>query len=72
MWRSSRPPRPTVSARQCGEYWSKFTAAVAAEKNRASDDVALFPAEQLRQGSVSRTDPGEFGIEGFDNVYMAV
>ena len=54
------------------EYWRKFTAAVDFGKSRLSSDMALFPSEQLRKGSVSRTDPTEFGIEGFDDVYTAV
>jgi hypothetical protein len=54
------------------QYWQKFAAAVDVGKNRLSSDLTLFPTDGLRQGSISRSDPGEFGIEGFDNVYTAV
>ena len=54
------------------QYWQKFAAAVDVGKSRLSSELALFPTDGLRQGSISRSDPGEFGIEGFDNVYTAV
>jgi len=49
----------------------KFVADIAGGGKKLVE-LELFPADNLRPGSISRATENQFGIEGLDNVYTAV
>ncbi len=54
------------------EYRNHFIASVEGGSGSAARDMALFPSQDLRAGSISRSGADDFGIEGFQNVFLAM
>jgi hypothetical protein len=54
------------------EYRDHFLLAVEGGSGTAAKDMALFPSQDLRAGSISRSGEDDFGIKGFQNVFLAV
>ncbi|MGA2265701.1 MAG: DUF6599 family protein [Phycisphaerae bacterium] len=55
------------------EYRQNFISSVAGKATSEINSImALFPTEDLQPGSISRSGEDDFGIEGFQNAFLAV